>query len=84
MSGCSSDPADMITIVVAGVACTDYSSMGHGLQNTGTTVLVFYAFAFKVLADLPQIVLLECTVLFYTVLLKIFEGKYIIQLIDFL
>ena len=56
--------------------------MGQGLQNTGTTVLDFYAFAFQVLADLPEIVLLERTVLFHTVGLRIFQGKYIIQFID--
>ena len=83
VSGCSGDPAGIITIMVAGVTCTDYSSMGNGLQNTGTTVLVFYAFAFQVLADLPEIVLLECTVLFDTIVLKIFSSEYLIQCIDF-
>ena len=83
VSGGRDDPASIITITVAGVTCTDYSSMGKGLQNTGVTVLAFYAFAFQILADLPEIVLLECTVLFDTIVLAIFSGKYVIQCIDF-
>ena len=83
VSGSSSDSAGIITILVAGVTCTDYSSMGSGLHNTGATVLAFYAFAYQILADLPEIVILECTVLFDTTVLRIFSDEYVIQVIDF-
>ena len=68
-----------IDMVIAGVTCTDYSSMGDHKGNVGRSIIVFHAFAAQTLADEPTFVLLECTKRFDTSNLKLFTPKYTIR-----
>lgn len=73
----------VISILVAGVTCTDFSSMGARRRSAGVTTLCFHAFAAQALVDAPHMILLECVKGFEVHNLNVFNGAYIINHIDF-
>ena len=57
--------------------------MGLHRGSAGASIIVFHAFAWQLLADQPDVILLECTPAFQEASLDIFEKMYHIQCLTF-
>ena len=71
------------TLVVAGVTCVDWSRIGLGKGCSGPSYIVFCAWALQILADMPELVIVECVQQFDLALLEVFKHKYTYTAIDF-
>eukprot|EP00971_Amphidinium_carterae_P218388 4334826-Amphidinium_carterae.1 len=74
-----SDPADAFTMAVAGVSCTDYSAMGKRRALLGDSIIPYVIWSHEVLAERPNIIVIECTVHFPEELLEVFQEHYNVQ-----
>ena len=71
-------------VTVAGVTCTDYSHMGKQRCMSGASIVPLLVFFLELLTDLPDIIVLECTVRFPVALLQRFLLRmYHIQVLNF-
>ncbi len=62
-------------VTVAAVTCTDYSHMGKQRCMSGTSIVQLLFFFLELVTDLPDMIVLECTVRFPLALLRRFLSK---------
>jgi len=70
-------------IAVAGVTCTDFSSFGKRRGISGASMVVFFAWLHQILADEPDLILIECVTSFVVAILMALRVKYDLQFLDF-
>ena len=70
-------------LAIAGVTCVDYSSFGKRRAMTGDSILCQAAWVMQMMADQPDLIIVECVVMFMLRTLKVLEDMYEIASLPF-
>ena len=70
-------------LAIAGVTCVDYSSFGKRRAMTGDSMLCQAAWVMQMMADQPDLIIVECVVMFMLRTLKVLEDMYEVASLPF-
>ena len=71
------------SMAIAGVTCLDHSSFGKRKALTGPSMVCYMVWAFQMMADQPELIIIECVVLFALRSLNAFHQLYTVATLDF-